>query len=395
MHFSRRIEHLERRHDFQDPAERQLFRQVTVRDTRSLATAIQGFGWTVWLVSVLVRHPPSLDMVTVLIAGLGMPAAMALTWSTHDPVANGLARCLYIVFLTLGLKADMLITSAPIFWVLPLGAAITVGMSPIYTGLVSYTLSAAAVWGILLPGQFEALLRTDDADWVMLFLLSVIALGVTLNLLFRHERKRIFLSQRELARLAFRDGLTDLHNRRSFMLAVDEHLQHRPGRGHLVLVDVDAFKQVNDVYGHATGDLVIKELANVLAEAADGNGAILGRLGGEEFVALLPGTPLEPALAMAEAIRADYARRSRAIRPLQGPVTVSIGVAETAGEEELEAVIERADAALYRAKRKGRDRVEVAGLAEGMPEVPQRGTSHSRRYRRAFTAPEARTRTRP
>ena len=71
MHFSRRIEHLERRNDFQDRAEQQLFRQVTVRDTRSLATAIQGFGWTVWLVSVLVRHPPSLDMVTVLIAGLG------------------------------------------------------------------------------------------------------------------------------------------------------------------------------------------------------------------------------------------------------------------------------------------------------------------------------------
>ena len=62
----------------------------------------------------------------ILIAETDVPAAMALTWSTRGPVTNGLARCLYIVFLTLGLKVDILTTSAPVFWVLPLGAAITV-----------------------------------------------------------------------------------------------------------------------------------------------------------------------------------------------------------------------------------------------------------------------------
>ncbi|MCO5978974.1 GGDEF domain-containing protein [Ideonella oryzae] len=359
MHFSRRIEHLERRGDFQAPAERQLFRQVTVRDTRSLATAIQGFGWTVWLVSVLLRHPPSLDMVAVLIAGLGMPAAMALTWSTRGPVANGLARCLYIVFLTLGLKADMLITSAPIFWVLPLGAAITVGMSPIYTGLVSYALSAAAVWGILLLGQFEALLRTDDADWVMLFLLSVMALGVTLNLLFRHERQRIFLSQRELARLAFRDGLTDLHNRRSFMLAVDEHLQHNPGRGHLVLVDVDDFKQVNDRHGHDTGDQVLTAVAQAIARCAEPQ--VCGRLGGEEFGVLLT----------ADADPAAFGRRlCETVAGLSAaglPITISVGIAPFQAEEPISVTFRTADDALYRAKRQGKNRSLLAEPASCCP----------------------------
>ncbi|WP_022980053.1 GGDEF domain-containing protein [Ideonella sp. B508-1] len=357
MHFSWRIEHLERQNDFQDPAERQLFRQVTVRDTRSLATAIQGFGWTVWLVSVLLRHPSELNMTAVVIAGLCMPVAMALTWSTRGPVTNGLARCLYIVFLALGLKVDILITSSPVFWVLPLGAAITVGMSPIYTGLVSYTVSAAAVWGILLLGLFEPLLRANDADWVLLFLLSVMALGVTLNLLFRHERKRIFLSQRELARLAFRDGLTGLHNRRSFMLAVGEHLQRQPGSGHLMLVDVDDFKQVNDRHGHETGDQVLSAVAQAIARCAEPQ--VCGRLGGEEFGVLLTDGS-DP-----EAFGRRLCETVAGLSAAGLHITISAGIAAFRADEPISATFRTADEALYRAKRLGKNRSLLAEPASG------------------------------
>lgn len=363
MHFSRRIEHLECRHDFQDPAERQLFRQLTVRDTRPLATAIQGFGWTVWLASVLVRHPPALDLMVVMIAGLGMPAAMALTWSARGPLANSTARCLYIVFLTLGLRADILITSVPVFWVLPLGAAVTVGMSPIYTGLVSYGLSATAVWSILLLGQLDALLHTDDADWVLLFLLSVMALGVTLNLLFRRERQRIYLVQRELARLAFRDGLTGVHNRRSFMLAVDEHLRQATGRGHdlghLVLVDVDDFKQINDRHGHDTGDQVLAAVAQAIERCAEPQ--VCGRLGGEEFGVLLSGTtdPAAFGRCLCEAVAGLGAAGL--------PTTVSAGIAPFRADDPISVTFRAADEALYRAKRQGKNRCLLAERASENP----------------------------
>lgn len=361
MHFSRRIEHLDRQDDFQDPAERQLFRQVTVRDTRSLATAIQGFGWTVWLASVLLRHPPALDLVAAGIAGLGMLGAMALTWSARGPVANGTARCLYIVFLTLGLKADILVTSVPVFWVLPLGAAVTVGMSPIFTGWISYGFSAVAVWSILLLGQLEALLQTDDADWVLLFLLSVMALGVTLNLLFRHERRRIFLSQRELARLAFRDGLTGVHNRRSFMLAVDEHLRQTIGLGrdpgHLVLIDVDDFKQINDRHGHDTGDQVLAAVAQAIERCAAPQ--VCGRLGGEEF-GVLHATGVDP--------EAFGRRLCEAVAQLNAaglPTTVSVGIAPFRAEAPISVTFRAADEALYCAKRQGKNRCVLTDTGPG------------------------------
>lgn len=267
------------------------------------------------------------------------------------------------------------------------------------TGLV-FVLTAAALvarpaLAFALEGPIESEAEVTSAFWGVSFRIFAMLSWCAMAVLFLLRATTDLMAEATAQSLT--DPLTGIGNRRGFFSAAEAALAAtgREAPATLLLCDIDAFKQVNDNYGHATGDLVIKELANVLSEAAEGTGAILGRLGGEEFVVLLPATPLEPAFAMAEAIRRDYARRSRRVRQLQGPVTVSIGIAETAGEEEIETLIERADAALYRAKRKGRDRVEIAGSAEGSPEAPPRGTSHSRRYRRAFTAPEARTRTRP
>jgi diguanylate cyclase (GGDEF)-like protein len=158
---------------------------------------------------------------------------------------------------------------------------------------------------------------------VLLFLLSVMALGVTLNLLFRRERQRIYLVQRELARLAFRDGLTGVHNRRSFMLAVDEHLRQATGRGHdlghLVLVDVDDFKQINDRHGHDTGDQVLAAVAQAIERCAEPQ--VCGRLGGEEFGVLLSGTtdPAAFGRCLCEAVAGLGAAGL--------PTTVSVGIA--------------------------------------------------------------------
>lgn len=261
--------------------------------------------------------------------------------------------------------------------------------------LTAATLVARPALAFIVEGPIESEAEVTSAFWGVSFRIFAMLSWCAMAVLFLLRATSDLMAEATAQSLT--DPLTGIGNRRGFFAAAEAALAAtgREAPATLLLCDIDAFKQVNDSYGHATGDLVIRELANVLIGAVDGSGAILGRLGGEEFVVLLPATPLEAALAAAQAIRTDYARRSRRIPPLQNPVTVSIGIAETAGDEGLEAVIERADAALYRAKRKGRDRVEIAGSAEDAPEALPRGTSHTRRHRRAFTAPGPRTRARP
>jgi diguanylate cyclase (GGDEF)-like protein len=121
------------------------------------------------------------------------------------------------------------------------------------------------------------------------------------------------------------------------------------------LVDVDHFKAINDSLGHAAGDAVLKELPGL---AAAGLRAIdvFGRFGGEEFLLILPGTGLEGARAAAERVRRSIeAARFAALG--ERTVTVTIGVAEHARNEEAAALLERADRALYGGKASGRNRV--------------------------------------
>ena len=123
----------------------------------------------------------------------------------------------------------------------------------------------------------------------------------------------------------------------------------------MALVDIDHFKAVNDVHGHAQGDVVLIELAAVLKAQFAGRG-MAARYGGEEFVILLPDTPL----AEAE-LQCEYLRQSVRRLPMGVPVTISVGLAAHQAGESPTDTLHRADAALYRAKAEGRDRVVVAG----------------------------------
>ena len=178
----------------------------------------------------------------------------------------------------------------------------------------------------------------------------------------------------ESHRLAFRDELTGLRSRR----ALEERL---PGLGPsfvVAMVDVDHFKKFNDTHGHATGDQVLKLVAARLAEA--GGGALAYRYGGEEFAVIFPDLALQDALPHAESIRAAVEKYEMAVRGPDRPrneqtgtalrqtrspmqylsVTVSIGLAaRTSTEVPHHAVLRDADAALYRAKAAGRNRVNA------------------------------------
>jgi diguanylate cyclase (GGDEF)-like protein len=150
--------------------------------------------------------------------------------------------------------------------------------------------------------------------------------------------------------IATRDELTGIYNRRHLMetLAREHARAARLGsRLSVCLMDVDHFKQVNDRLGHAAGDRVLKEVAAATARCLR-SADVFGRFGGEEFLAILPDTERQGAVQVAERIRSSVQE--------QAGVTVTIGVAQSAGED-VQALLARADQALYRGKAAGRNRV--------------------------------------
>ena len=157
------------------------------------------------------------------------------------------------------------------------------------------------------------------------------------------------------------DGLTGVPNKR-YLLEVLRRELSRTQRHHrplaLAIMDLDKFKLVNDTFGHLAGDAVLREFATRVKNSIRSD-ELFARYGGEEFVALLPEASLEQAIGFAERIRALAEAEAVTFNEKKIPITVSIGVAHTAGGENLtpEELIERADKKLYQAKEGGRNRV--------------------------------------
>jgi two-component system cell cycle response regulator len=166
----------------------------------------------------------------------------------------------------------------------------------------------------------------------------------------------------ELRRRATIDPLTELVNRRHFWDLARTEIERTRRFGHplsLIMLDIDHFKRVNDSFGHGTGDRVLACVASacrsVLREVD-----VLGRLGGEEFAVLLPETPLESALDVAQRLRqAVMDLRLDGQCPGLASQTISLGVAERQAEEGFDTLLLRADKGLYKAKRGGRNQVAV------------------------------------
>ena len=184
---------------------------------------------------------------------------------------------------------------------------------------------------------------------------------------FNEMVARLRSSREQLEELLVTDALTGLFNRRHLMvlLADEMHRCHRDERPFTILmIDVDRFKEFNDTHGHMAGDEALTVVASVL-KASTRQVDRIARYGGEEFVALLPTTDLEGAVRAAERIRANLAKKTIRVGGVKATVTVSTGVAELPSHgEDPNALMAAADAALYQAKRAGRDRIVVAGMPE-------------------------------
>lgn len=175
------------------------------------------------------------------------------------------------------------------------------------------------------------------------------------------ERKKM---EKRLSHLATVDELTGLLNRRALLSAISAEIarQHRSG-GHsaVMMIDFDHFKQINDTYGHDAGDRVLQHVSDIARKCLR-EIDLLGRIGGEEFAALLPNTDLEGARILAERLRERVERSStRSEAGDEITMTLSVGICELKqNERDASDVLRRADGALYKAKQGGRNRVECA-----------------------------------
>lgn len=196
--------------------------------------------------------------------------------------------------------------------------------------------------------QQQQLRRTEAAVLALSALLLGIAVWVAVRKV-RHARR--------LQALATTDDLTGIANRRALMATATQAVEEAERRASslaMLMIDVDHFKRVNDRHGHAVGDRALCHVTRLLAAALRDQDR-LGRVGGEEFAAVLPGATVEQASAVAERMR-----RAIASSPMDGPqgelpITVSIGIAGARAGDTAELLLSRADAALFRAKACGRN----------------------------------------
>lgn len=183
----------------------------------------------------------------------------------------------------------------------------------------------------------------------------------------KRSEDRILALQRELEDLSFKDGLTGVANRRM----VDTVLTREWSSARratqplsIILLDIDYFKEYNDLYGHLAGDDCLRKVAQALANAALRPRDFFGRFGGEEFLVVLPETDLEAAITVAERLRTTVidlaiAHRGSTVAP---HVTISLGLGTIApeGHDVLERFLDHVDKLLYKAKQTGRNRAQYA-----------------------------------
>lgn len=185
-------------------------------------------------------------------------------------------------------------------------------------------------------------------------------------LLVAHDATDRKLLEETLRNLSYQDGLTGISNRRRFDEKLEEEWR-RTAREHqpisLIMLDIDFFKNYNDLYGHPAGDECLKKIAHVLVETVARPGDIAARYGGEEFAAILPNTSLLGAEKLAEQIRShvEALELPHANSTVSPWVTVSVGLATRvpANGEDFIILLEGADRALYKAKQQGRNRLVV------------------------------------
>ena len=322
----------------------------------------------IYLQSLLIRVPfstwlgdPLLYVLLAVLGGIGLwmqrlTRSAVFAWMG---VVQMSLYCLSCALMTLPGPRDTIALMLPLYIASPLVIA------PFWArrGLVALMILLCYLAGTV------ALVRTQASDtvWLAYWMQALVGAVVALfsHVIVDRARRGHFIATMQLEHYARVDALTSLLNRRHFIEAGEALVQRMREGGALsaCFVDLDHFKRLNDEGSHRIGDQMLVEASRQL-QSASGDGRLIGRLGGEEFVLLLDGMPIQQAQALAETLRAGIAR----IQVEGFSLTASVGVAEWRPGESLSDLLHRADIALLTAKRTGRDRSvawtpELLGLA--------------------------------
>jgi diguanylate cyclase len=237
--------------------------------------------------------------------------------------------------------------------------------------LLGAAVQAARAAAAVLPGSNAAL--GDQlllAGGLVIVMTSLVMVYLALLLTNERTEENLRAMHRKLRFLADIDVLTRVPNRRHFHELARGALQANPTAGcALMMFDIDHFKRINDMLGHATGDEALRQVAHCVRESLRAQD-VAGRLGGDEFAVLLPGATVQDAMAVASRIvtRLD----DRQVAPRLAPLSLSFGMVQMHEGEAVPDALRRADQALYEAKRQGRSR---AVIASGVEEKPVFGES--------------------
>lgn len=312
-------------------ADRAKWRQAL--NWRMAVSALYGLGWGG---SMMVLNTGRLDVLTAFKVGT-LTAALGIMLNSMSVVFP-----VYLAFLV----PCWLSLMVYIFW--------TNGFLTPHEAMICGV--AVTIFGIVLIGS-----STSIARLTRMFFLSKIELDEALSETRESHRRETQLSQK-LAEQARRDALTGAYNRRHLAEQLDYQVSafartRQPFS--LVLIDIDHFKAINDQHGHDVGDVALKGVTRVMAQALR-DIDICGRWGGEEFLCILPNTSSEEAALCAERLRTHVKAMVLGDTHPGLRVTASFGVATSCHSDSADAIVKRCDLALYRAKSEGRDRVSVS-----------------------------------
>lgn len=247
----------------------------------------------------------------------------------------------------------------------PQGGTLSVGAAQLRFVLLAHGLFYLAKAGSVVAPDAFINLNNFRGEVIVVSLvegvMAIMLLAMSMTGTERHRREEL------IAELAARDPLTALDNRRALYLRAPQLLrQASPASpGALLLIDIDHFKQVNDLHGHDAGDRLLVTLSDLIRGDRP-PGALAARLGGDEFVILLRSVSGAAAQALGQNLRESFAQQARTMFATPEPVSLSIGATLfDQPDMELSHWLKRADEALYASKRKGRDRMELVPLPPG------------------------------
>ena len=243
------------------------------------------------------------------------------------------------------------------------GSALRVlGSTMLFGALVQAFRVAHAVGGIETVHWGDQVLL---ASGLLAVACAMVMVYIGLLLTCERTETNLHITHRKLRFLADTDALTGVPNRRHFHERASQALTHADaGPAVLLMLDIDHFKQLNDLLGHAVGDEALRQVATCMRETLRSQD-VAGRLGGDEFGALLPGTSVSDAMTVASRIVARLEHRQ--VAPRLAPLSLSFGIVELRANETIADGLRRADQALYEAKRQGRSRAVAASGAEDRP----------------------------